>query len=66
LYRVYPLGPDGRYLRPIELECESDDAALAALTGIDPPFAQGCEIWQLKRFLGRFRVGPDGQAERQI
>ncbi len=64
-YRIYPLGPDGRYLPPIELECDSDEAALAALTAVDPPPPHGCEIWQQKRFLGRFRVGPGGVAVRQ-
>ena len=64
-YRVYPLGLAGHFQPPIELECASDEAAVAALASVHPPLRHGCELWQLKRFIGRYRPGPDGRFERE-
>jgi len=65
LYRVYPFGRDGRRRPAIELDCVSDEAALAALASVDPPLQHGCEVWQFKRFVGRYRPGPEGQFDRE-
>ena len=59
-YRVYPIGPDGRYLLPVELDCTDDAEAAAMLGRLGQGFPHGCDLWQLGRLVGRFRAGPDG------
>ncbi len=59
-YRVYPIGADGRYRPPVELECADDAEAVAAVSELGQAMANGCDLWQLRRFLGRFSPGPYG------
>ena len=54
-YRVFDLGPNGRFRGVIEVEAEGDDAAIRA--ALQQPHPNGCEIWAGPRFLGRF-AGP--------
>jgi hypothetical protein len=62
-YRIYPLGPDGRFLPPVEADFASDDAALAEVGRMDL-FPHGCEVWSLTRFVGRYRAAADGRLAR--
>jgi hypothetical protein len=53
-YRIYPLSPAGRIGSPIDAECADDAAALVAASLLEEEVADGCEVWELTRFLGRF------------
>jgi hypothetical protein len=53
-YRIYPLGPNGRVQPPVDAECADDASALVAASLLDDRVANGCEVWELTRFLGRF------------
>ena len=57
-FRVYPLDPNGRYQAPHEVECADDAAALAEAAGLGDRIKHGFDLWQLERFVGRYR--PDG------
>jgi hypothetical protein len=60
-YRIYPLNAAGRIGAPVDAECPDDVAALYAARELDQQMQNGCEVWELTRFLGRFhfyaRVG---------
>ena len=53
-YRIYPLSPAGRVGPPVDAECVDDAAALVAASLLDDRVKDGCEVWELTRFLGRF------------
>lgn len=53
-YRIYPLTPSGRIDAPVDAECIDDVAALFAARALDELVRNGCEVWELTRFLGRF------------
>lgn len=57
-FRIYPLDPGGRYQPPHECECEDDAAALAEAGLLGERIQHGFDLWQLERYLGRYR--PDG------
>lgn len=64
-FRVYPLDERGRYLPPEEVECASDAEALKIASALGGRVRAGFEIWELARFIGRFRIGPDGEPVRE-
>jgi len=53
-YRIYPLNAAGRVQQPVDAECADDAAALVAASLLEDRVANGCEVWELTRFLGRF------------
>ena len=53
-YRIYPLNPAGRVGAPVVAECADDVAALVAASLLVERVSNGCEVWELTRFLGRF------------
>jgi hypothetical protein len=53
-YRIYPLTPSGQIDAPVDAECDDDAAAIRAARALDERVRNGCEVWQLTRFLGRF------------
>lgn len=53
-YRIYPLNPAGRVGAPVDAECPDDAAAIGIAHDLDARMPNGCEVWQLTRFLGRF------------
>jgi hypothetical protein len=38
----------------VDAECADDLAAIRAARALDARVRNGCEVWQLTRFLGRF------------
>jgi hypothetical protein len=53
-YRIYPLTPAGRVSPPVDAECADDAAAIVTASLLEDKVANGCEVWELTRFLGRF------------
>ena len=55
-YRAYFLAPDGRIKRPVDLECDDDEAAKEAAKRL----VDGCdvELWQGRRKIETFRYRP--------
>ena len=59
-YRVYIIGPDGHFIRAIDLSCADDDAAIeSARQLID---GHDLELWQRDRRLARFDAKSDNPA----
>lgn len=53
-YRIYPLNPAGRIGAPVDADCADDAAAIRAAQALQTRVRDGCEVWELTRFLGRF------------
>ena len=51
-YKAYAIGPDGSIALRIDLVCEDDDSAKERARQLVD--AHPIELWQGKRFLGRF------------
>ena len=58
-YRIYPLNPAGRVCPPVDAECADDSAALVAASLLEEEVRNGCEVWELTRFLGRFHFAAE-------
>ena len=55
-YRAYILAPDGRIMKPVDLECEDDEAAkIAAQQLVD---GHDVELWQGRRKIATFKYRP--------
>lgn len=50
-YRIYLLRPDGRIFKAKDVECQSDDEAVALAAGLRED-AYAAEVWQLSRMVG--------------
>ena len=61
-YRVFPLLADGRYGVAEDVYCSDDAAAIRLAVSIDRCAPRGCDIWELKRFVGR--IAWDGPERR--
>jgi hypothetical protein len=53
-YRIYPLNSAGRIGAPVDADCPDDASAILTARDLDEQLRNGCEVWQLTRFLGRF------------
>ena len=51
-YQIFPFSPEGRLLEAVSLDFDADAAAIRRC--IQGEFANGCELWEGFRFVGRF------------
>jgi hypothetical protein len=56
-YRAYILAPDGRIMRPVDLECDDDDAAIKTARQLVD--GHDVELWQGSRKIETFRYRPE-------
>jgi hypothetical protein len=56
-YRVYVIGRDGHFARSIDLNCEDDNAAIAATKALID--GHDLELWQRDRHIARFDGKPE-------
>ena len=56
-YRAYILAPDGRIMRPVDLECDDDDAAIKTAQQLVD--GHDVELWQGSRKIETFRYRPE-------
>jgi hypothetical protein len=54
-YRLFRLGPNGRFAGVDEFQAEADEAAIRR--ALDAGYPYGCEVWAGPRFVGQF-AGP--------
>ena len=59
-YRLYFLDTSGHVARSIELQHDTDDGALEAVSGY--PHAYGTELWQLARRVHVFKPAASERA----
>jgi hypothetical protein len=56
-YRLYVIGPDGHFIKAIDLQCADDEAAQqSAKQFID---GHDLELWQRDRLITKFAACPD-------
>jgi hypothetical protein len=58
LYRIYPLDRAGRVGSPMDAEFDDDREAVLYARGLGEKVRDGCEVWRLTHFVGRFHFQP--------
>ena len=59
-YRLYFTGKDGHFLGIVELDCESDEAAVESVAAHAD--GRAMELWQRQRLVKAFPEGGRGEA----
>jgi hypothetical protein len=61
-FRLYPLDDRGRYSPPIEVDGHNDADMLASAAQLGAHLKGDFDVWQLRRFVGRFHLDENGKA----